>query len=652
MFNSSTSSPGSESPASKPKSRLTLTFRPRADEPASLPSTSSSAASPVTSSCFAESEPRASKPKPRLTLTYGTRVDEPSSLASSSGSVASPFSMYGAKSRTLTLMPFTRYFTSPKQPFPPFPQLVELINYCCEINLLGAVDVPALEEMLALLEAEFKRYNERSRHGVDFIKDQIIGYLNFALVSIEEIEEHPLFNEAVAEVQGLISSLFSNALASFLKNTRMKEAMDAGFLGRVCDSAAPAAAAASAPAVVVAKKSKALSEPARRLLTSIRKNKLYEVQGFLSARPILAIEGNKELTILSEAAYIGAVGVLESIIGALNRLADLGELPGDYYGRLVGDDEGHELPAVLWAAVNGKFDALKYLYSIEGIKASLQLIHIEEAIAEAMELGRDSKATSYDEIVAFLQMMHRDLSPAVQAKEPRVLVKGAAVADVSATQITCLSSAIHAGDTKKVEILLMADPRIAAHGNSRKSTFSEATCFGNVAIVKLVMSNLPPDYNYGQFLGGEDAETQQSAVLMSALAGQKDILLYLLSIPAVIRSIAPREILSAIKKLEDYLAGEKDDRTLEEDYGWSFNRYGVSKSVYSEIYNFLYDFYFNNVARAEVPKIQREAYLEPSASGYGTMFTHKPAPAEPLAGSKRGFADFTDTAEERAAPRG
>ena len=639
MFNSSTSSPGLESPASKPKSRLTLTFRPKADELTSLASISSSATSPFTS-YLAGLESPASKPKPRLILTFRSRVDEPTSLASSSGSAASPFSTYIAKSPTPMLKPFISYPTNREYPFDP---LSKLISYCCEIDLTGAVDTSALERMLACMETGFKKYTAKRGRGADIIKDQVIGYLNFALISLDDVEENPLFNERIAAAQGLMCRLFSNALVSFLKHTRIEEPVDAGFLRRVDDSA-------PAPATVVAKKPKAFSESARRLLTSIRNNKLYEVQALLSAKPTLAIEGTKDLTVLSEAAYYGEVGILESIVAALNRLSDAGQLPSDYYGRLVGEDAEHVLPALLWAAVNGKLDALKYLYSIDGIKTSLQLVHIEEVIAEVLELDAEKakKSTSYKDIAAFLQMMRRELLPVAQAKEHDVIATDGALAGVAASQISSLSKAIHAGDTEKVRTLLVADGRIAAQGNSKKSIFSDATCFGNLEIVELVMEKLPSDYNYGQFLGGQDLVTQQSAVLMAALAGKKDILIYLLSLPAVIASLAPREILSAIKKLEDFLEEKKDDKSLIEDYGWSFKRFGVSKYVYNDIYNFLYDFYFSKVARAEVPKVQREPFLACSVSGYGMMFTH--TASVPLAGSKRGFAAITDTEKVHAAP--
>jgi hypothetical protein len=572
-----------------------------------------------------------STPQSTISIVTKEMEDDPTSLASSSRSASSPSSAFHEGRSVKSLMPFSRYSTGSYV----FPPLTALIQYCCEIDLKGKVDETSLARLLDLMQTEFKRHKAREGKGFAEIKEQIVGYLNFSLVNLEEM----VVDKSVSKVHGRMCGLFSDALTKFLKNTRSKEEMAAGA------SASSAASSVAAAAEVVVEKKYKLTELGRKLLIAIGKNKIYEIEALLRDKPELAIEGNEKLTILTEAAFNGHVDILKLVVETLNKLASEGELPRGYYGRLVGKGEDNKLPAVLWAAVSGKYDALQYLWSIEDVKTSLKLEELEEVIEEVLERHEEEKKPNpYKEISEFLQIIHSELSPPTRAKESTVKAKDGAGDKIAISSVQSLRRAIHVGNVKKVHELLIADANIAVYSNSKYSILSEATCFGNLKIVKLVMARLPIDYNYGQFLGRDDIETPQSAVLMAALAGQIDSLKYLFSVPRVIASIAPREILSVIKKLECFLSGEKDEEALEEEYGWSISKFKISTAVYAKIHYFLEDFYFKVIARAEVAKTPTERYLDCIVPGRGTLLFSPPR-SNPFAGSKRRH-DLTDTEKD------
>lgn len=566
--------------------------------------------------------------------------DGPTSVTSSSRSASSPFSAFKAGGSIKSLMPFSRYPTH----LYPFPPLIALIQYCREIDLKGKVDEIYLARLLDLVQTEFKRHKAREGKGFAKIKERIVGYLNYALVNLEEVVENPLFDKSVSKVHGRISSLFSDALTKFLKSTRSEEEMTAGA------SASGAASSAAAAVESVVEKEYKLTESGRKLLTAIGKDRIYEVEALLTVKPELAIEGNEELTILTEAAFKGHVDILKLIVKTLNELASSGKLPRDYYGRLVGKGDDNKLSAVLWAAISGKYDALQYLWSIVGVKTSLKLTDLEEVMAEVLELHEEEKKPNpYKAISEFLLTIHSELSPMIGTKESVVEAKGGAGDKLAISTVQSLRKAIRAGKVEKVRELLMADASLAAYSNSMYSIFSEATCFGNLKIVKLVMASLPLDYNYGQFVGEDDVATPQSAVLMSALAGQIDILQYLFSVPSVIASIAPREILSVIRKLEYFLRGEKTEKELEEEYGWCIKKFEIPSDVYTDIYSFLNDLYFKDMARAEIPKSLKDRYFDCIVPGRGTLLFTSPR-SQPSTGSKRSRPD-TETEEDGAALR-
>jgi len=575
---------------------------------------------------------------------------------SSAGSFSSPRSAFTVVAKVKSLMPFARYSTH----FYPFPPLNSLIQFCCLIDLRATVDDVYLTRFLASLQSEFIRYKSRNGKGFERIEEQIIGYLNFAIVNLEEVDESSLSDRKLAKTHNLISGIFSKALSEFLKARRIKATVPEDFTedvdfsgGAAAGAYSSASASASAAAGVVVEKKPKLTESGKKLLISINKGKIYEVESILARRPELAIEGNEELTILSDAAFYGHVGILELIVNALNKLATEALLPQNYYGRAVGKGKDNKLPALLWAAVNGKLDALKYLCSIDGVKTSLKLIDLEEVIAEVLVSHEvEKKPNPYKEIAEFLQLIHAEFLPAAKVHaeflpatkvmESSVKAPVDGVATTNRNQVKRLSKAIHAGDAAKVKSILTIDSSLAANGNSKKSIFSEATCFGNLEIVKLVMANLPPDYDYGQLLGSSN--NQNSAVLMSALAGKMDILKFLISNTRIRHLISSRDIFWAIKKIEDFIFEKKDSPfeeklDFEKKYDCSFHQFKVPIPIYIKIYDFLNHVYYNHTAKAMIPKSAWDRYMDCHIPGRGMMlFTPRPAEA----GIKRRIEDTVE----------
>ncbi len=541
---------------------------------------------------------------------------------SSAESFSSPRSAFTVVASVKSLMPFARYSSH----FHPFPPLISLIQFCCLIDLRSKVDDAYLARLLATMQSEFIRYKSRNGKGFERIEEHIIGYLNFAIVNLEEVEESSLIDIKVAKTHDLISGIFSKTLSEFLKARRIKATLPEDFAEDVDFSGGAAAGASlSAATEVVVEKKHKLTESGKKLLISIKKGKIYEVESILARKPELAIEGNEESTILSDAAFFGHVGILELIVNALNKLTTEDIILRDYYGRAVGKGKDNKLPALLWAAVNGKLDALKYLCSIDGVKSSLKLIDLEEVIAEVLVSHEiEKKPNPYKEIADFLQLIHAEFLPAAKVMESSVKAPVEGAATTNRNQVKTLSKAIHAGDAAKVKSILTIDPILAANGNSKKSIFSEATCFGNLEIVKLVMANLPPDYDYGQLLGS--GINQNSAVLMSALAGKMDILKFLLSNTRILHLIASRDILWAIKKIEDFVFEEELD--VEKKYDWPFHQFKVPIPIYIKIYDFLNHVYYNHAAKAMVPKSAWDRYMDCHVPGRGMMlFTPRPAEA-------------------------
>jgi ankyrin repeat protein len=391
--------------------------------------------------------------------------------------------------------------------------------------------------------------------------------------------------------------------------------------------------------IVIPSKPK-LSETGRRLLGHIKANKIYEVGTLLRNKPEVAIEWDQTMTILTDAAFNGHVGILGLIITTLRDLALRGKLPEDYYGRLVGKGSDNKLPALLWAAINGQLQALQYLCSIPEIKTSIRLIELDEVLEETIALYREEeKPNSFEAIHAILRVLRTELTPSLASKDKSVEPKVDTPTSSNKRQIKLLIEAIHNKELEQVEKLLTANPSIVLYKDLKKSILSEAACFGNPEIVQLIISRCPTDYDFGELLGEDEPTKLQSAILMSALACQFDILQYLLAIPCVFMTIAQRDIFSALKKIEDYLTGEMSRNELEKKYGWAIQKYDISRARYQVIYQFLNQLYYDKVAAAELPKSSRQLYLECSRPGRGTLlFT----PAPRSAGQKRRIHTLTE----------
>lgn len=231
------------------------------------------------------------------------------SVRSSESSAASVFS---PATIAISIKPLPRY---PLR-LEPFPPLLGLIAYVCDIDYALDINEEALERILHGVEREFIKYHQRTAHikSTRPSHDQILGYLNFILLTLDELFEDPALNKKMIENNSKIYQLFSNALSSFLKNTRSPEAMDDFLLKEY------SAEIGDDKPIVIPSKPK-LSETGRRLLGHIKANKIYEVGTLLRNKPEVAIEWDQTMTILTDAAFNGHVGILELIITTLRDLA-------------------------------------------------------------------------------------------------------------------------------------------------------------------------------------------------------------------------------------------------------------------------------------------------------------------------------------------
>ena len=227
--------------------------------------------------------------------------------------------------------------------------------------------------------------------------------------------------------------------------------------------------------------------------------------------------------------------------------------------------------------------------------------------------------------------------------------------------VQTLVKAIESQDIRKMTELLRSVPRIAEVRNSHLSILALTINHGDLHMVNLVISRLPITYHYGLLLGDDNTKKQQSAVLMAALAGKPDILDYLLSDEIIFASIAQRDILFALKKIEHFLRGEMDEHALQREFGWSVSTEGKSEDEcdeirenYHEIYEFLNKLYFNELAKASSPAcmkkgtsemlIPSQRYYDSIIPGRGTfLFSPKP-----LCGTKRRLEALREKTEEEA----